>query len=115
MHYSLLHPFPFEDLELTTKKLREEKKNLKEEITDLKLQEIKKMQKKDSMSEKTKKLEFIIKNTQEEKKNLTRELQIIQHIKQNECYVTIKNIKAKNNDYKQELQKTSRRPSRKIK
>ena len=42
-------------LELTTKKLREEKKNLKEEITDLKLQEIKKMQKKDSMTEKTKK------------------------------------------------------------
>ena len=39
-------------LELTTKKLREEKKNLKEEITDLKLQEINKMQKKDSMSEK---------------------------------------------------------------
>ena len=39
-------------LELTTKKLREEKKNLKEEITDLKLQEIKKMQKKDSMTEK---------------------------------------------------------------
>ena len=42
-------------LELTTKKLREEKKNLKEEITDLKLQEIKKMQKKDSMTEKIKK------------------------------------------------------------
>ena len=41
-------------LELTTKKLREEKKNLKEEITDLKLQEIKKMQKKDSMTEKIK-------------------------------------------------------------
>ena len=41
-------------LELTTKKLREEKKNLKEEITDLKLQEIKKMMKKDSMSEKIK-------------------------------------------------------------
>ena len=95
-------------LELTTKKLREEKKNLKEEITDLKLQEIKKMQKKDSMTEKIKKLELIIKNALEEKKTLTRELQIIQHIKQNECYVTIKKIKAKDNDYEQELQKASR-------
>ena len=46
-----------ERLELTTMKLREEKKNFKEEITDLKLQEIKKMQKNDSMTEKIRKLE----------------------------------------------------------